>query len=56
MKSSRRAFPDGVFWVTIGREAKKPHPPDARCAQIGKALGDDPARYDTAGASINRLT
>jgi hypothetical protein len=46
------AFPDGVVWVTIGREAKSLIP---QIREIGKSLGDDPARYDTPEASINRL-
>jgi hypothetical protein len=46
------AFPDGVIWVTIGREPKSLIP---QMREVGKALGDDPARYDTPEASINCL-
>jgi hypothetical protein len=40
----QQAFPDGVVWITIGKE-----PGDdvaARLLEVGKALSDDPAAYD----------
>jgi hypothetical protein len=36
------AFPDGVIWVTIGREPQSLIP---QMREIGKALGDDPALF-----------
>ncbi|HRW10264.1 MAG TPA: NB-ARC domain-containing protein, partial [Caldilineaceae bacterium] len=49
------AFPDGIFWIAIGREARELVP---RLAQIGERLGDDPARYttpETAGDNLRNL-
>ena len=56
MKSSRQGVPR---WRLLGDDRTRSEKASSRrCAmrEIGKALGDDPARYDTAGASINRLT
>src|SRR5271166_5766862 len=40
----QQAFPDGVVWITIGKESAF----DAltRMREVGKALGDDPSRYE----------
>ena len=46
------AFPDGIFWVEIGREARELVP---RMAQIGARLGDDPKLYSTLETSQDNL-
>jgi WD40 repeat protein len=46
------AFPDGIVWITIGREQTFDLPASFR--EIGKALGDDLQRYDTLPACINQ--
>jgi TIR domain-containing protein/NB-ARC domain-containing protein len=46
------AFPDGVIWVTIGRE---PGDLVRQMREVGKALGGRSEHYDTPEASINRL-
>jgi len=40
----QQAFPDGIVWITIGKESAF----DAltRMREVGKALGDDPSRYE----------
>jgi hypothetical protein len=38
----QQAFPDGIAWVTIGRESDL----RANMHEIGKTLGDDLSRYD----------
>jgi hypothetical protein len=42
----QQAFPDGIAWITIGREAVQSDTA-ARLREIGKVLGDDLSRYDT---------
>ena len=39
----QQAFPDGVVWVTIGKEAQ--FDPLTRVREVARALGDDPSRY-----------
>jgi len=46
------AFPDGIFWVEIGREARELVP---RMAQIAAHLGDDPKLYSTLETSQDNL-
>ena len=46
------AFPDGVIWVTIGRE---PGNLVSQMTEIGRALDDTREAYDTPEASANRL-
>lgn len=48
----QQAFPDGVIWVTIGREPSDD--PVARMREIGKVLNDDLSRYDTVQGSIHQ--
>ena len=38
------AFPDGIVWVTVGREREHPYIQQMR--EIAKALGDDLSRYE----------
>jgi len=38
------AFPDGVVWVTVGRERQ--HPCIHQLREVAKALGDDLSRYE----------
>jgi len=44
----QRAFPDGVVWVTAGKERTREFIEDMR--EIAKALGDDLSRYENAQA------
>jgi len=46
------AFPDGVIWITMGREQASDLLP--RFREVCKALGDDLQRYDTLPAAINQ--
>lgn len=48
----QEAFPDGVIWVTIGKESTF----DAltRMREVGKALGDDLSRYDNDLGATNQ--
>lgn len=48
----QQAFPDGIVWITIGRESAF----DAitRMREIGKALGDDLSRYENELAAKNQ--
>jgi TIR domain-containing protein/NB-ARC domain-containing protein len=46
------AFPDGVIWVTLGRE---PGNLVSQMTEVGRALGDTREAYDTPEASMNRL-
>lgn len=46
------AFPDGVVWITVGREQTSDLVTTFR--EVGKALGDDLQRYDTLPACINQ--
>ena len=48
----QQAFPDGVIWVTVGKE-----PADSlvnRLREVGKALNDDLERYDTELGCVNQ--
>ena len=40
----QQAFPDGIIWITVGKEASMDLP---RMREIGKALGDDLSCYDS---------
>jgi hypothetical protein len=42
----QRAFPDGIVWITAGRERKRDFIEEMR--EVAKALGDDLSGYDTA--------
>lgn len=48
----QHAFPDGVIWITVGKESQF----DAvtRMREIGKALGDDLSRYDNELGARNQ--
>jgi WD40 repeat protein len=48
----QQAFPDGVVWITIGKESAF----DAltRMREVGRALGDDLSRYENELAAKNR--
>jgi TIR domain-containing protein/NB-ARC domain-containing protein len=49
---TRRAFPDGIFWIEIGKT-----PPLAlKQAKIGQELGDDPKEYTDERVGAARLT
>src|SRR5271166_4444463 len=40
----QQAFPDGIVWITIGKESA--FDPLTRMREVGKALGDDLSRYE----------
>ena len=40
----QQAFPDGVIWITVGKESA--FDVVTRLREVGKALNDDLARYD----------
>ena len=42
----RRAFPDGIVWITAGKQSKRDFITEMR--EVAKALGDDLSGYDTA--------
>ena len=48
----QQAFPDGIIWITIGKESAF----DAvtRMREVGKALGDDLSRYENDLAAKNQ--
>ena len=46
------AFPDGIVWVTVGRERNYPFLHHMK--EIAKALGDDPSAYENDLAAENR--
>jgi len=48
----QQAFPDGVIWITVGKESAF----DAitRMREVGKALGDDLTRYDNELGAKNQ--
>jgi NB-ARC domain/WD domain, G-beta repeat len=48
----QRAFPDGIVWITAGKERKRDFIEEMR--EVAKALGDDLTAYDTALACENR--
>jgi hypothetical protein len=47
-----RAFPDGIVWITAGKERKRDFIEEMR--EVAKALGDDLSGYDTALACENQ--
>ena len=48
----QRAFPDGIVWITAGKERKRDFIEEMR--EVAKALGDDLTGYDSALACENR--
>jgi WD40 repeat protein len=48
----QRAFPDGIVWITAGKERKRDFIEEMR--EVAKALGDDLSGYDTGLACENR--
>jgi len=48
----QRAFPDGIVWITVGKERKRDFIEEMR--EVAKALGDDLSGYDTPLACENR--
>jgi WD40 repeat protein len=48
----QQAFPDGVIWVTIGKEAQ--FDPLTRMKELARALGDHPSKYDNLLAAKNQ--
>lgn len=48
----QQAFPDGVVWITAGREKQEDFTQQMR--EIGKALGDDLSRYGNPVACKNQ--
>lgn len=48
----QRAFPDGIVWITAGKERKRDFVEEMR--EVAKALGDDLSGYDSALACENR--
>lgn len=48
----QRAFPDGIVWITAGKERKRDFIAEMR--EVAKALGDDPSGYDTTLACENQ--
>ena len=48
----QRAFPDGIVWITAGKERKRDFIEEMR--EVAKALGDDLSGYDTALACENQ--
>jgi|HubBroStandDraft_6_1064221.scaffolds.fasta_scaffold20936_2 WD40 repeat protein len=48
----QRAFPDGIVWITVGKERKRNFIDEMR--EVAKALGDDLSRYDNALACENQ--
>jgi WD40 repeat protein len=48
----RRAFPDGIVWITAGKERKRDFIDEMR--EVAKALGDDPGKYENELACRNQ--
>jgi hypothetical protein len=48
----QRAFPDGIVWITAGKERKHDFIEEMR--EVAKALGDDLSGYDTTLACENQ--
>ena len=48
----QRAFPDGIVWITAGKERRRDFIAEMR--EVAKALGDDLSGYDTALACENQ--
>ena len=51
-KVIQEAFPDGVIWISIGRE---PGDLVRQMREVGRALRDGPEHYDTPDGCVNRL-
>jgi len=51
-QSVQEAFPDGVIWVSLGQDVTDLVP---KMREVGKVLGDDVTRYDTADGASNQL-
>jgi hypothetical protein len=49
---TQQAFPDGLIWVSIGKESTESLV--TRMREVGKGLKDDLSLYDTAQGSINQ--
>jgi WD40 repeat protein len=49
----QQAFPDGIVWLTVGRESTTDTL--TRLREAGKALGDDLAQYENETAAQNRF-
>jgi hypothetical protein len=49
----QQAFPDGIVWITIGRESTRDS--IAVLKDVAKALGDDPGLYEGEPASLARF-
>ena len=49
----QQAFPDGIVWVTVGREPA--YDLTSRLREVGKALGDSPLSYGDELAAKNAL-
>jgi hypothetical protein len=52
-KAVQRAFPDGIAWITVGREWDGDFVP--RMREVAKVLGDDLSGYDNPFACQNRF-
>ena len=48
----QQTFPDGVVWITIGKESA--FDTVTRMREVGKALGDDLSRYENELAAKNQ--
>ena len=48
----QQAFPDGIIWITIGKESA--FDSLTRMREVGKALGDDLSRYENELAAKNQ--
>ncbi len=48
----QQAFPDGIVWITIGKESA--FDSLTRMREVGKALGDDLSRYENELAAKNQ--
>jgi WD40 repeat protein len=48
----QQAFPDGIVWITAGREGRRDFIQEMR--EVAKALGDDLSRYDNDLACENQ--
>jgi hypothetical protein len=49
---TQQAFPDGIIWVTIGKESGRDFVTHMR--EVAKGLNDDLSRYDTGEGSIHQ--
>src|SRR5271157_992912 len=48
----QQAFPDGIVWITAGKESRRDFIRQMR--EVAKALGSDPSRYEDVQACENR--